>query len=484
MTSSVSHILEQLYREHTGASPAHIRPLPASGSSRRYFRITGTKTMVGAYHEDHKENDAFVHFAKHFKKEGLPVPEIYIYNREKGAYLQEDLGDTTLFSLIQRESKGEAGFSPRLINLYKQVLEWLPRFQATAGHNLNYAYCYPRSSFDQQSMLWDLNYFKYYFLKLAGIPFHEEKLEEDFRTFIRFLSQPKSHYFMYRDFQSRNIMIHGHQASFIDFQGGRKGPLQYDVASLLFDAKANIPWSLRQELLDHYIHQLTQWVSKEEAASFRTYYYGFVMIRIMQAMGAYGYRGFFEGKKHFLQSIPYAIANLQRVLDENPVPERIPELEYVLRAITRSDRLQKISEKKDQLTVEVNSFSYKRGIPADHSGHGGGFVFDCRALPNPGREQAYRSLTGCHQPVINFLKDIPEVQHFLDHTSALVKQSVRNYLERGFGHLSVSYGCTGGRHRSVYCASYLAEKLKNELDVRVELKHREQFPPEGSNPPG
>ncbi|MFO8054350.1 MAG: RNase adapter RapZ [Bacteroidales bacterium] len=465
--------LSDLYSSYTGRAPEAITPLPHSGSGRQYFRIHGTPTVIGVFNNDNKENRAFLYFARHFKKHDLPVPEIFDHDLEKHIYLQEDLGDRTLFSYVETDNR-KGIFTARLRGYYQQVLKYLPVFQTKAGATINYNYCYPRSRFDRQSMLWDLNYFKYYFLKLAGIPFDEEKLEEDFHRFMDFLNEAPANYFLYRDFQSRNVMIKDNQVYFIDFQGGRQGALQYDIASLLYDAKANIPHDLREDFLEIYFNELQKHIDISSRQSFYDYYYGFVLIRIMQAMGAYGYRGFFEGKKHFLQSIPYAIANLKWVLENQQLPVKLPELEYALQAITHSQKLQRISQQRTELTVEINSFSYKRGIPVDTSGHGGGFVFDCRALPNPGKYEAYAMYTGEDAPVINFLNEQAEVHKFLENTRALVHQSVKKYIERGFTHLSINFGCTGGQHRSVYCARYLSKKLNDEFELTIILRHREQ----------
>ena len=473
MESQIKENLNILYESFTGEKAASIEEFPQSGSNRQYYRLQGKQNVIGVYNADKAENQAFLYFAGHFRKHQLPVPEIFASDQENNIYLQEDLGERTLFSYIETDNQnGE--FTERLRGYYKEVLKWLPKFQVKAAQDINYGYCYPRKQFDRRSMHWDLNYFKYYFLKLADIPFDEEKLENDFNTFMEFLSEAPDHYFMYRDFQSRNIMIKDDKPYFIDFQGGRKGALQYDIASLLYDAKANIPQDIRDKFLEIYLEELQNYIPELNKHKFRDYYYGFVLIRIMQAMGAYGYRGFFEGKKHFLQSIPFAVANLKQLLDNQNLPVHIPELTYALKAITHSQKLQSISAGQKHLTVELNSFSYKRGIPVDTSGHGGGFVFDCRPLPNPGRYEAYKDLTGNDTEVINFLNDKPEVHKFLDHTWALTRQAVENYLERGFDHLTVNFGCTGGQHRSVYMANFIANRIKEMFDVSIDLRHREQ----------
>jgi aminoglycoside/choline kinase family phosphotransferase len=448
-----------------------IRPLPRSGSDRQYFRLYGEKlTAIGVINRDRKENEAFIGFSQHFKKKGIPVPDIYAYQLDEDIYLQEDLGDQTLFQLIQVESEKER-FSQELIRRYKRVLSILPEFQIHAGQDLNYKLCYPRARFDRQSMLWDLNYFKYYFLKLAGIPFDEQALEDDYQKFTDFLMSADDDYFLYRDFQSRNIMIKEEKIKFIDYQGGRKGALQYDLASLLYDAKANIPQEIRELLLDHYIQEVKKHTEIDEKA-FRTYFSAFVMIRIMQAMGAYGFRGFYEKKAHFLASIPYALDNMKYVLENHTLSIDLPTLVPLLEKLTESEYLRSLGQQK--LEVSVNSFSFKRGIPVDESGHGGGHVFDCRALPNPGRQEKYRQLTGKDLKVIQFLEKEEEVARFKANVMQIADQSVENYIKRGFKHLSINFGCTGGQHRSVYMAEQLARHLRNKFEVKVNLRHREQ----------
>jgi hypothetical protein len=331
--------------------------------------------------------------------------------------------------------------------------------------------CYPRPSFDLRSILWDLNYFKYYFLRLAGVPFHEQQLEDDFQRFAAFLLEAGQDYFLYRDFQSRNIMIRDGEPWFVDYQGGRRGPLQYDIASLLYDAKADIPPDVRSQLLETYIEAATALapVSREQ---FMRYYPAYVYVRLMQAFGAYGLRGFYERKTHFLQSIPYAIGNLEHLMRTAPLPLELPALQAVFRALVASSRLRRFGAANPELTVQVQSFSYKDGPPTDDSGHGGGFVFDCRALPNPGRFEQYAEMTGRDPEVASFLAAEVSVREFLSGVFALIDQSVESYRKRNFTHLMVAFGCTGGRHRSVYCAERLAEHLRQQLGVRVQVAHR------------
>ena len=464
--------LGELFRNWAGETAQEIEPLPAHGSDRRYYRITGKeKSAIGVFNPDFKENVAFLSFSKHFKSIGLKVPEIYLQELDKNIYLEEDLGDVTLFSYLS-EVRPKKGFAPEIVELYKKVVRELPRFQIQANEGLDYSVCYPRSSFDRQSMLWDLNYFKYYFLKLAKIPFDEQELENDFQTFIDFLLNTERDFFLYRDFQSRNIMIVAGQPYFIDYQGGRKGALQYDLASLLYDAKADIPAKVRTELLADYLDTLRSYREVNEQ-KFIQYYYGYVFIRIMQALGAYGFRGFYERKEHFLKSVPYAIQNLEWLLHNADLPIEIPALTQAWNRLVRSTYLRQFGDAHLRLTVRIQSFSYKRGIPLDEKGHGGGFVFDCRFLPNPGRHEAYKNLTGQDEAVIEFLQKEPAVNKFLNQVAEMAGPAIENYQKRNFSDLMISFGCTGGQHRSVYCATKLAEHLKKNYDIDVEIRHRE-----------
>lgn len=473
MDLKIKEEIIQLFEQYFQEEMTAFEVLPPSGSYREYCRMKSKKHQaIGAWNHDVKENMAFIEFSKHFRKEGVSVPEIYQVNEAKTCYLQEDLGNLTLFDYLSRTRELE-GFSEKIINVYKKVLLELPRLQITAGKGIDYSYCYPRAAFDKQSMMWDLNYFKYYFLKLAKIPFDEQALEDDFQNFSDYLLAAESDFFLFRDFQSRNIMLHDGKVAFIDYQGGRKGALQYDLASLLYDAKADIPQAVRNELLEFYLDELEKYIEIDRA-EFKAYFTGYVLIRIMQAMGAYGFRGFYEKKEHFLKSIPFALENLSYLLENNNIPIKLPELFQVLKEVSQSEFLKKIGKQKGKLTVRVCSFSYKKGLPQDPSGNGGGFVFDCRAIHNPGRYEEYKQLTGRDQPVIDFLQTNSEIGPFLSHVRALVDQSVSMYLLRGFTHLSVSFGCTGGQHRSVYAAEKMANYLRENYPVNVVLTHREQ----------
>src|SRR6202046_3248460 len=386
-------VLKKLFEQRFHTSPALIQPLQGElgGSGRKIVRLASDAvSAIGILYDVREENAAFLEFSKHFRKHGLPVPEIYAEDLEHGAYLEEDLGDTTLFEFLAENRAGEK-IASAAVEAYRDVVVLLPRFQIEAGRDLDYSVCYPRGSFDRQSIAWDLNYFKYYFLRLAGIPFNEQALEDDFDSLTTFLLSADRDYFMYRDFQSRNIMLRDGQPFFLDYQGGRKGALQYDIASLLYDGKADLPPELRQQLLDYYLDCLGQYISVDRAA-FMEHYYAYVYVRIMQALGAYGFRGFYERKAHFLQSVPYALKNLRWLAGNIKLPIALPTLLESFRAMQDSPMLQSLATSIRTLTVRIFSYSFHRQMPTDVSGNGGGFVFDARSLPNPGREERFRTL--------------------------------------------------------------------------------------------
>lgn len=449
--------------------PTETIKLPASGSVREYFRLkNGDVTAIGAFNKDIRENSAFFTLSKHFRWLGLNVPEIFEIDDDQKHYLLQDLGDTTLFSFLSLNNSDEA-----ILSKYFEVVDNLLDFQFIGHRGLDYNICYPRKAFDKQSMMWDLNYFKHYFIRLAGVSFNEQLLENDFNSFASFLVQAGNDNFMFRDFQSRNIMLHQNKLYFIDYQGGRRGPLQYDVASLLFDAKANLKPETREKILNHYLESgMKQYSLNPEI--FMRFFYPIVLIRIMQAFGTYGYRGFFERKIHFLQSIPYALKNLEWVL-ANYKPEIIlPELFKVFDQILINKNLQELSyTPAEGLTLTINSFSYKKNYPLDNSGNGGGFVFDCRFLPNPGKLKEFNELNGKDPRVIEFLDSFREVADFYKNVCSIIDAAVSNYLERKFHHLMISFGCTGGQHRSVYFAEKLAERYRNMKGVIVKLRHYE-----------
>jgi aminoglycoside/choline kinase family phosphotransferase len=467
-------VLKTLFEQHFHRSPTHALALQGElgGSGRTIVRLSdGQRSAIGILHDVREENVAFLEFSRHFRRHGLPVPEIYGQDLDHGAYLEEDLGDSTLFEFLASNRSGET-IAPAVVEAYRKVVAVLPRFQVEAGRDLDYSVCYPRARFDRQSIAWDLNYFKYYFLRLAGIPFNEQALEDDFDRLTVFLLSAPQDYFLYRDFQSRNAMLRDSQPFFVDYQGGRKGALQYDIASLLYDAKADLPPDLRQQLLDHYLDQLAGFIPLERE-EFLRYYYAFVYVRIMQALGAYGFRGFYERKPHFLQSVPYALKNLRWLLHNVKLPVALPTLLDAFNSMLASEKLQGLYAGAESLTVRIFSFSFHRGWPKDETGNGGGFVFDGRSLPNPGRDERFKALTGRDIPVIEYLNQQESVHQFFASVLSLVDASIHEYQRRGFKNLMISFGCTGGQHRSVYLAEQLAKRLRGRNGVEVVLHHRE-----------
>ncbi|MGA7294503.1 MAG: RNase adapter RapZ [Terriglobales bacterium] len=471
-------VLRRLFEQHFRSPVEQVQPLQGQlgGSGRKIIRLrSGELSAIGILYDVREENLAFLEFSRHFRRHGLPVPEIYAEDLNHGAYLEEDFGNTTLFEFLSDHRDG-ATIGADALAAYRRVVQVLPRFQVEAGRDLNYKVCYPRASFDRQSIAWDLNYFKYYFLRLAGIPFSEQALETDFSRLTKLLLSASRDFFLYRDFQSRNIMLRDGQPFFLDYQGGRKGALQYDIASLLYDAKADLPPELRQQLLNHYLDGLSGFLDLDRAG-FMQFYYAYVYVRIMQALGAYGFRGFYERKEHFLQSVPYALRNLRWLIHNVELPIALPTLMGAFKSMVASEKLQGLSAvmgKTEKLTVRVFSFSFHRGLPQDDTGNGGGFVFDGRSLPNPGREERFKALTGKDAPVIDYLNQQESVHQFLAGAISLVDASVNAYQQRGFKHLMVSFGCTGGQHRSVYLAEQLAKHLRETDAVEVVIRHREQ----------
>jgi len=467
-------VLKSFFEQHFHAPAERVIPLQGElgGSGRKIIRLANVKaSAIGILYGVREENVAFLEFSKHFRRHGLPVPEIYAEDLAHGAYLEEDLGDTTLFEFLSKNRTGP-NVAQQVIDVYRKVVAILPRFQVRAAGDLNYSVCYPNPSFDRQSIAWDLNYFKYYFLRLAGIPFNEQALEDDFSRLTEFLLSAPRDYFLYRDFQSRNIMLPNGEPYFVDYQGGRKGALQYDIASLLYDAKADLPPELRQQLLDHYLDRLATFIPLDRPA-FLQFFYPYVYIRILQALGAYGFRGFFERKVHFLQSVPYALKNLRWLLHHVRLPIPLPALMNAFKAMLASEKLQSLATDADNLVVRIFSFSFHQGLPKDEAGNGGGFIFDGRSLPNPGREERFKTLTGKDAPVIDYLNQQESVHQFLASVFSLIDSSIGEYQRRGFKNLMVSFGCTGGQHRSVFLAEQLAKHLRAKSGVEVIVWHQE-----------
>jgi aminoglycoside/choline kinase family phosphotransferase len=466
-------LLGELYSNWSNKRATSIIPLPESGSYRRYFRISGgDKTVMGVFNSDNRENNAFIYLNRHLLKTGNRVPEIFCEDLEKNIYLEQDLGDTTLLDYLE-QTRESCDRNEKILDIYRRVIGAMPGLQVTAAKGIDYSVCYPRSEFDVQSMMWDMNYFKYCLLKPLKIDFYEQDLEDDFRKIVEWLVEADRNSFMFRDFQSRNIMICENELYFIDFQGGRKGPLQYDLASLLYEAKTHLPEEIRLAMLNFYLDLFEHnfpWFNREK---FLLYYYGFVYLRLMQAMGAYGFRGYIERKPLFLQSLPHAVRTLAWLMENKPIPLNLVALPHVFEKLVGMPKIREYDIKHETFTVTICSFAFKNGAPPDTSGNGGGFVFDCRYLINPGRLDEYKELDGRDEPVKRFLEKEPGVIDFLAHTKHLVEKALDVYINRGFNSLMVSYGCTGGQHRSVFLAESLAAGLKNKYLVHIVVSHQE-----------
>lgn len=509
-------LLKQLYTEWKGAEPEKMERLPGAGSNREYYRITDRDwhSVIGCKGTSREENHAFLSLARHFEKRKLPVPHILAQSEDEMRYLQEDLGALSLFEAIKGGRDAGGRYTLKERELLKKTIRQLPNMQIRGARGLDFSVCYPQPEFDTEGVLFDLNYFKYCFLKATGLDFHELKLEANFRLLSKDLvedtgegelTMPKADAFLYRDFQARNVMLDKNgEPYFIDFQGGRKGPYYYDVASFLWQASARYSDSLRNELIAEYYDALKHYTEVPSFKHFNERLQLFVLFRTLQVLGAYGFRGYFERKAHFLESIPHAIQNIRQLIEHNDFP--YPYLMDVLRRLTEMPQFAVEPEKpaarkdgyrttdnnpyttypsdgkatfskydgKGPLVVKVFSFSFHKGIPADDSGNGGGYVFDCRSTHNPGRYEPYKKLTGIDEPVIRFLEDDGEILTFLDSVYRLADAHVERYIQRGFTSLMFSFGCTGGQHRSVYSAQHLAEHISDKYGVEVRLQHREQ----------
>jgi aminoglycoside/choline kinase family phosphotransferase len=462
-----------LFRKWSGHTPLTIKRLPDTASGRKYYRLQADNiAAMGVYNNNKRENQAFLYLSAHLKKYDVNVPAVYGTDIENGVYLIEDLGDNTLYSFIEK-ARDNKDFMEQAVNMYKKVVDNMPGIQVRASGDMDFSICYPRPEFDYQSIMWDLNYFKYYFLRLAGVTFNEQYLEEDFQSLAKYLLQADCNYFLYRDFQSRNIMIKGGDLYFIDYQGGRRGALQYDLASLLFEAKIQLPAGLRQEILDHYIRVFSR-IKSFNSEEFLKYYPSYILIRLMQAMGAYGLRGYYEHRSFFLRSIPHAVDNMDWLLHNHNIGIKIPALMDCLRQITGSKEIREYGQERPGLTVSINSFSYIYGsVPQDNTGNGGGFIFDCRAMPNPGIYPQFSNMTGKDSEVIEFLEKKEEVIKFADNVYSIIEASINNYRKRNFANLMISFGCTGGRHRSVYFAEHIAKRIKDNFNISIKIRHRE-----------
>lgn len=501
--------LIELYTEWAGAEPAGVEKLPVQGSNRAYYRLTDADGMsvVGCVGTSRDENHAFIYLARHFAKRRIPVPKLLAVSGDELRYLQEDLGKQSLFDAIHGGREAGGRYNQREKRLLVSAIRELPNIQLRGARGLDWSNCYPQPEFDINSVLFDLNYFKYCFLKPTELDFHELKLEANFRLFAKDLTSEPMDSFLYRDFQARNIMLDANDHPyFIDFQGGRKGPFYYDLASFLWQASAKYSFKLRRELVYEYYDALKSYTEVPSVRHFVNRLSLFVLFRTLQVLGAYGFRGYFERKKHFLDSIPPAIQNLRDVLKMGEKVFPYPYMLEMLRRLTELPRFAQLEQPavnradgfritaqniyrahpqdgpatyskydgKGPLVVRVYSFSYRKGIPEDPSGNGGGYVFDCRSTHNPGRYEPYKKLTGLDEPVIRFLEDDGEILQFLESVYRLADHHVKRYIQRGFTNLMFSFGCTGGQHRSVYSAQHLAEHLHNKFGVEVIVNHREQ----------
>ena len=520
--------IAQIYQQLTGKAPQCIVPLAGAGSNRQYFRVYGSdelstlnfqlstfnfqlstvNSLIAVIGTNQEENEAFIDLAKRFKEGNLPVPAVLAVSDDKMVYLQEDCGDVSLYAFIAKHRQADGTLDAEALAALKATIRELPRFQLLPFVQLStgnsqqstfFSHCYPQQSMDRTSIMFDLNYFKYCFLKLKGVEFNEFKLQQDFERLTDDLLQDQEDTFLYRDFQSRNVMLKDGKPYFIDFQGGRRGPIYYDVASFLWQSSANFSDEVRNLLIDEYLDALNAQLStfNFQLSTFKSRLHLFVLFRILQVLGAYGYRGLWEKKKYFINSIPHAIKNLQQELslgicNAYPYLKEICQTLISLNVEEEKNRVEEAAkrdkvtsylqqdntylnkESKVPLVVRVFSFSFKKDIPEDESGNGGGYVFDCRSTHNPGRYDEYKPLTGLDKPVIDFLEADGEILTFLDSVYRLVDFHVARFKERGFTNMQISFGCTGGRHRSVYCAQHVAEHIHEKFGVEVHLCHREQ----------
>ena len=464
--------VDQLFQSFTQQVPSRIEKLPQSGGDRIYFRIYSLdRTYIATYNSNIAENKTFIYCTNHFRNKSLPMPEILAVNADQDIYIQQDLGNQSLLDMLE-----EKGYTPEVFELYKQTLTWLSRIQVRGNEDFDYSHCLTAKEFGKQAIISDLLYFKYYFLDTLKLPYDKQALLNDFEKLSTYLDNTGDKYFMYRDFQSRNIIVNNGFVNFIDYQGGMKGALQYDVASLLWQAKANLPANWKLQLLEAYIGETEKNTgAKIDRVTFISQYNGYVLIRLLQVLGAYGFRGLFERKAHFLTSIPLALRNLAFFVKNYAINLDMPELDRLLKAITEEEIVTKFETRKATtdtlLVVKIYSFSYKKNLPEDESGNGGGFLFDMRGILNPGRFEAYQHLTGRDKKVKNFLEQKTKIQAYLNSAFDVIDIAVEDYITRDFKNLLVGFGCTGGQHRSVYAADALARHLKNKFAVKVEVNH-------------
>jgi aminoglycoside/choline kinase family phosphotransferase len=469
---AVIEAIGQLFTAVFKKKADRIEKLPQSGSDRIYFRIyAGEKTYIATYDINTRETETFIQFSRHFKQAGLPVPEVYGVNADNTIYIQEDLGTASLLNKLE-----EYGHSDYTYELFRKSLSQLARIQILGDNGLNYNWCLTAKEFGKQAILSDLLYFKYYFLDTLQLPYDKQAMMDDFDALSTYLTRTENKYFMFRDFQSRNIIVQENEVFFIDYQGGMKGALQYDVASMLWQAKAELSEEWKKNLLEYYMDEADKLLEKPiDRITFVSQYNGYVLIRLLQVLGAYGFRGLFERKAHFLSSIPLALQNLKFFLDNQRVGIVTPEFDRVLHLVVAPDIMERFhvpqANEQTPLVIEVNSFSYKVALPVDETENGGGFMFDMRGILNPGRFEEYKKLTGKDKPVQDFLEQRTKMGKFLNSVWDLIDITVEEYLRRDFNHLMISFGCTGGQHRSVYAAEQTARHLRNKYKLKVNLTH-------------
>ncbi len=477
--------VRRLFFAFTQMKEDRIEKLPQSGSDRIYFRIyAGDETYIATFNLNIKENETFIYFSHHFKNKGLPMPEIFAINEEKTIYLQEDLGTECLLDKLEKHGHNEYTY-----DLYRQTLRELARLQITGDKELDYNLCLTAKEFGKQAILSDLLYFKYYFLDTLRTPYDKQAILDDFETLSSYLNSSDYKYFLFRDFQGRNVILNEDKVQFIDYQGGMKGALQYDVASLLWQARANLSEDWKDKLLDGYIEEVELLLNEKiDRKIFLSQYNGYVLIRLLQVLGAYGFRGLFERKAHFLTSIPLALRNLTFFIEQKKIGVTTPEFDRMLKLVASDEIISRFenvrADENTPLVVKISSFSYKKGLPPDDTENGGGFMFDMRGILNPGRFEEYRSLTGRDKEVKDFLEQQTKIADFMNSVFDIVDISVEDYIKRGFSSLMVSFGCTGGQHRSVYAADALARHLKNKFGVTIQLCHLVQEAKNWINSPG
>ena len=464
--------INKLYKTINAADWDQVSKIPQSGGDRIYYRILqGSNSWIATYNMNIKENETFLYFSNHFFAKGLPVPKVLAVSEDKSIYIQSDLGNVSLLDVLEKEGKTEHVFS-----LFQKSLKALALLQVSGGKDLDYSFCLTSKEFGKHSILTDLLYYKYYFLDTLQYPYDKQALIDEFEFLSDRLASKDLHHFLFRDFQSRNIIVNNDEVYFIDFQGGMQGGLSYDVASLLWQAKAELSNEWKEQLVDYYISEVQKLLPTTlDETKFKQQYHGFVLLRLLQVLGAYGFRGLFERKAHFLSSIPLGLKNLKNFLSVSPLSNETPVFASILNWMVSDDVIERftptLANDKTPLVITINSFSYKKGLPVDETENGGGFIFDMRGILNPGRFDDYKKLSGQDKPVQDFLAQKTKMNTYLNSVWDLIDITVENYLSRDFASLQINFGCTGGQHRSVFAAEQTARHLRNKFKVKVILEH-------------